>query len=88
MKVSLKRFAICGVAGAVATIATAPLPAQPPSGPSAEAGQFVGRRFDETAPKLGEKMPNVKLFDSNGGEVWLHDVLIGHRTVLLLGCLT
>ena len=48
----------------------------------------AGQRFERTAPKVGEQMPNLQIYDAEGEEIWLHDVLRGHPSVLILGCLT
>ncbi len=58
------------------------------SGFGAGARPDFGRRFEETAPKIGEVMPNLQIYDADGKELWLHDALRGHPSVLILGCLT
>lgn len=50
--------------------------------------QLVVDRFEAAAPEVGEPMPNVEIHDAQGNKIWLHDVLKGHYTVLVLGCLT
>ena len=69
------------------SLATA-LVAQPPRGPGAGMAHEAGQRFERTAPKVGELMPNLQIYDAEGEEIWLHDVLRGHPSVLILGCLT
>ena len=62
-------------------------------------GQFRGGRgggpeggpvrgFERGAPEIGEAMPDVVLFDAEGREIRLQEVLRGRYTVLILGCLT
>ncbi len=62
------------------------------SGPAAQsrsAGrEKATRRFDAAAPAVGEPMPEVTLHSADGGAVRLGDLLEGHYTVLVLGCLT
>ena len=60
----------------------------PSIGSGAGARADVSRRFEQTAPKVGEVMPNLQIYDANGKEIWLHDALRGHPSVLILGCLT
>ena len=50
--------------------------------------QEAEERFERTAPKIGEQMPNLQIYDAEGKEIWLHDALTGHPSVLILGCLT
>ena len=45
------------------------------------------QRF-EMAPKVGEPLPDLTIFDADGGAVNLRDVAREHYTVLVLGCLT
>ncbi len=61
---------------------------RPSIGFGAGARPDFGRRFEETAPKIGEVMPNLQIYDADGKELWLHDALRGHPSVLILGCLT
>ena len=44
-------------------------------------------RFLREAPKVGEALPDLTLYDSGGGEVHLGSMR-GHFTVLTFGCLT
>ena len=62
--------------------------AQPPTGPGAGMAREESQRFDRTAPKVGRVMPNLQIYDADGKQVWLHDELRGHPSVLILGCLT
>jgi len=43
--------------------------------------------FEQTAPAVGVKLPNIPLFDATGHKFGLHE-LQGHYTVLVFGCLT
>ena len=61
---------------------------RPSIGFGAGARPDFGRRFEETAPKIGEVMPHLQIYDADGKELWLHDALRGHPSVLILGCLT
>ena len=69
------------------SLATASV-SQAPRGAGADLAREVGRGFERTAPKLGEQMPNLRIYDADGKEIWLHDALRGHPSVLILGCLT
>ena len=42
----------------------------------------------EAAPKLGEMVPNLTLFDDQGNPANLRDITRGHYTVMTLGSLT
>ena len=46
------------------------------------------RNFEEHAPAVGELMPNLPVYDRDGQEHRLAEVLAGRPTVLILGCLT
>ena len=50
--------------------------------------QMVERWFDEAAPVIGERLPDLELLDATGKPVKLRDVASGQFTVLVLGCLT
>jgi len=62
--------------------------AQPAVGSGAGARSDFGGRFEQAAPKIGEAMPNLQIYDADGKEIWLNDVLRGHPSVIILGCLT
>lgn len=47
----------------------------------------VIRQFMESAPKIGQTLPDIRLFDAGGKRFQLGS-LKGHHTVLVLGCLT
>ncbi len=46
------------------------------------------RRFDATAPAVGEPLPDLAVYDAAGEERRLGELLQGHYTVIVLGCLT
>jgi len=46
------------------------------------------RRFETSAPAIGEPMPNLAVYDASGKELRLRELLRDHYTVLVLGCLT
>ena len=46
------------------------------------------RNFEEHAPAVGELMPNLPVYDRDGQESNLRELLNGRVTVLVLGCLT
>ncbi len=64
-----------------------------PGGRGAEARgagprQAVDGRFEAAAPAVGEPMPALTLYDAEGEDVELRQLLHGHYTVMVLGCLT
>ena len=56
------------------------------AGPDGATG--MGRGFGGDVPAAGELMPDLPVYDADGNEVRLRDLLRGHYTVLILGCLT
>ena len=46
------------------------------------------RRFEATAPSVGEPLPDLTVYDAGGKEQRLGELLQGHYTVIVLGCLT
>ena len=50
--------------------------------------QPVSRNFERNAPAIGDAMPDVSVRDRDGADLRLRDLLSGHYTVLILGCLT
>ena len=48
----------------------------------------VTKRFMKAAPDIGERIPNLKVYDAAGEKRKLRDLLDGHYTVLVFGCLT
>ena len=44
--------------------------------------------FSESVPDVGDALPHLTLHDAEGKTVQLQDLLRGHYTVLVLGCLT
>ena len=58
--------------------------------PDSRGRRFQGgmmNRFEESAPQVGDKLPDVELFDAQGQPLRLSS-LKGSYTVLVLGCLT
>ena len=60
--------------------------ASPPL-PGERGAERVRRIFDETSPKLGSPLPDLKCYDAEGDKFNLLS-LKGHHSVLLFGCLT
>ena len=50
--------------------------------------QPISRNFDRNAPAIGDAMPDVVVYDRDGEELRLRDLLSEHYSVLILGCLT
>ncbi len=50
--------------------------------------QQATRRFADTAPAVGEPLPDLAVYNAGGEELRLGDLLQGHYTVIVLGCLT
>ncbi len=50
--------------------------------------QQATRRFEATAPAVGEALPDLTLYDAGGKGLRLGELLQGHYTVIVLGCLT
>ena len=44
--------------------------------------------FSDSVPDVGDALPDLTLHDADGKTVQLQDLLRGHYTVLILGCLT
>lgn len=62
--------------------------AQAQSGEQRRAQGPVERLFWEAIPEIGEEMPDVAIYDAEGREVRLHELIEGQHTVFILGCLT
>jgi hypothetical protein len=50
--------------------------------------QQASRRFESTAPAVGEPLPDLAVYDAGGKELRVGELLQGHYTVIVLGCLT
>ena len=50
--------------------------------------ELVERRFAQSAPAVGEAMPDLPVYDSEGNELRFRDLVLGHYSVVILGCLT
>ena len=46
------------------------------------------QRFEAAAPAVGESLPELAVYDAGGEERQLGELLQGHYTVIVLGCLT
>lgn len=60
--------------------------AQRASGPTAAQGRLMNN-FNQTAPAIGERLPLLKGFDSDG-HPWNTGLLKAQYSVLVFGCLT
>ena len=82
-------IAILACLAAYAGTAGPRLHAQARERSSEEAGpQYIRGAFERAAPEIGQPMHDLTVYDRNGQEVRLHDVVNGRYTVLILGCLT
>ncbi len=50
--------------------------------------QQVNHRFETTAPAVGAPFPAVVVYDASGKKLRVNELLQGHYTVIVLGCLT
>ena len=57
-------------------------------GPRGRMGGDIEKRFESSAPALGERLPDLEAFDADGTKVSLRKLVKGRYTVLVLGCLT
>ena len=73
-----------GAALALASMGPLAAPAQPPP----EAHARVDESFEQAAPAIGAPAPDLVVYDRDGRRVRLRELLEGHYTVLILGCLT
>ncbi len=46
------------------------------------------QRFESRAPAVGQPLPDLTLYDAGGEKRRLSQLLQGHYTVIVLGCLT
>ncbi len=46
------------------------------------------RNFEYDAPSVGDVMPDTVVYDRDGIGRRLRNLVVGHPTVLILGCLT
>ena len=51
-------------------------------------GGGMFQNFEVVAPDIGEAMPDVVVYDNEGMPHRLPDLLRGHYSVVILGCLT
>ena len=78
---------------AIALFAMSYASAQPPGGMGMGMGangqpSAMDIRFAETAPAIGEQIPDVTIVDDQGNPVNMQELASGQYTVLTLGCLT
>ena len=50
--------------------------------------QPISRSFDRNAPAIGAEIPDAVVYDRDGAELRVQDLLRDRYTVLILGCLT
>ncbi len=50
--------------------------------------QMATGRFEAAAPAIGAPLPDLRVYDAGGEKRQLRELLQGHYTVLVLGCLT
>ena len=84
--------------GAAALLLNAGLaPAQSDNGAPSEQGMpddhpfslaYMDKHRFSKAPKIGEPLPDVTVFNEGGDPINLREMAQGHYTVLVLGCLT
>ncbi len=79
----LQTRSLLTLAFSVGLVATA---AAQPGGANGR-GMLV-QNFEEHLPAVGELMPNLPVYDRDGEEHQLADLIAGRPTVLILGCLT
>lgn len=82
---------------AIAVFAMSNAAAQPPGAMGMGMGMGMGAngqpsamdiRFADTAPAVGEQIPDVSIMDDQGNPVNMRELASGQYTVLTLGCLT
>ncbi len=50
--------------------------------------QALKERFEAAAPDIGERVPNVSVYTASGEKVRFRNLVRGHYSVVVLGCLT
>jgi hypothetical protein len=50
--------------------------------------QALKERFEAAAPAIGERVPDLSIYTSSGEHVRFHDLVLGHYSVVVFGCLT
>ena len=78
---------IAGILGMVGAVLAAGLVVAPAR---AQDSPFEGgnKRFESTAPQIGEPLPDVPIYNLDGTKHSIRDLVRGQYTVLVLGCLT
>lgn len=82
---------VVALAATVTLLLSAAGEAQPVSRGAAEHVKLVEailRNFETNAPAIGAPMPDAVVYDRDGRELRLLEVLRDRYTVLILGCLT
>jgi len=59
-----------------------------PDGETERMNRRLAQRFAEHSPAVGELLPDLVAYDTRGEKVRLRELVKGHYTVLVLGCLT
>ncbi len=75
-----------GILSTAVTLGAATVAAAHPS--VADGRGMLIRTFDESAPAVGDPMPDLPVYAPDGQESRLPALLDGRFTVLILGCLT
>ena len=71
----------------VASVGIAPTAGAQPGAGLDGRGSLI-RTFEANAPAIGAPMPDLPVYDRDGREARLPELLDGRLTVLVLGCLT
>lgn len=48
----------------------------------------LAERFEAAAPEIGEPVPDLSVYDADGKRVAFRDLVEGHFSVVVFGCLT
>jgi hypothetical protein len=73
---------------AALALASMTIAQDPPGRGATSPRDKVTERFAEAAPAVGELVPDVVVYDADGNERKLRELLRGRYSVLVLGCLT
>jgi hypothetical protein len=50
--------------------------------------QALQERFEASSPNIGEGVPDVPVYTAEGEKVSFRDLVLGHYSVVVFGCLT
>jgi hypothetical protein len=50
--------------------------------------QALKERFEAAAPAIGEMVPDLSVYTAKGEKVPFRDLVLGHYSVVVFGCLT